>query len=46
VEALIEALKDNQDSVRSRAAEALEDITKEDFGQNHEDWTTWYEKHR
>jgi hypothetical protein len=44
VGALIEALKSEGDSVSTRAAEALREITKEDFGQDYEEWTEWYKK--
>ena len=42
--ALIEALKNEEDSVSTRAAEALREITKKDFGQDYEKWAMWYKK--
>lgn len=44
--ALIEALKNEEDSVSIRVAEALIEITKEDFGKDYEKWTSWHKKHK
>jgi hypothetical protein len=46
VGALIEALKNKEDSLRLRVAEALKEITKEYFGQDYDKWTMWYKNHK
>lgn len=44
MDALIEALKNEENSISAKAAEALREITKEDFGQDYEEWAKWYKK--
>jgi hypothetical protein len=44
VEALIQALKNEEESVTTRAAEALREITEEDLGPDYEDWADWHER--
>jgi hypothetical protein len=46
VDALIEALKDEDWGVRARAAEALREITGQDFGKDPEKWQKWWEKNK
>jgi HEAT repeat protein len=43
---LIEMLKDTDDSVRGKAAEALMEITGEGFGQDYARWKSWHEKNK
>lgn len=46
VEPLIQALKDKDEIVRENAAEALEEITEEFFGEDYEAWSKWWQKHK
>jgi hypothetical protein len=46
VEPLIEALKDENPDVRERAANALQKITGQNFGENPEEWQKWWEKNK
>jgi len=43
---LIEALKDRSEYVRWHAADALKKITKQDFGEDYDEWKAWYEKNK
>ena len=46
IESLIDALNDNDSGVRRSAAEALEKITKRDFGKDRAKWLEWWEKNK
>lgn len=46
VSALIEALKDKDEGVRTTAYESLKLVTGEDLGQDHNQWRKWYEKNK
>lgn len=43
IEPLIEVLKDEEPFVRKKAAEALREITGQDFGQDNGKWRKWWE---
>lgn len=43
---LIEALKDNDISIRESVTRMLKDLTKQDFGTDYKKWKEWYEKNK
>ncbi len=46
VEPLIAALENEEVKVRFRAARGLQDITRQDFGQEHKKWQQWWEENK
>ena len=46
VEPLIAALKDEALPVRGKAADALESITKQDFGEDQAKWQQWWDENK
>jgi len=44
VRGLIELLIQKEPSVRGCAASILKEITKQDFGKNHDKWKKWYDE--
>jgi HEAT repeat protein len=46
IEPLISVLKDNGETVSEIAANALQNITGKDFGQDYDKWLKWWEKNK